>query len=67
MDLMSAHNAIQFLKSNRSEKFKLKPPVTTNLDLKILEIRIPSGYCDMALKIVHIHAKLLKLRCTQQK
>lgn len=47
---------------NRSpEEFKLRPPVTKNLDVKILKIRIPYGYCDIALKIVHLITKLLKL------
>lgn len=50
--------------NHSTEEFKLRLPMTKKLDLKILKSRIPSGYCDIDLKIAHLIIKLLMLWST---
>lgn len=56
MCLITADNIIKTVCcqiNHSTEEFKLRLPMTKNLDLKILKSRTP-GYCDIALKIVHL-------------
>lgn len=67
MCLISADKLLKRLLpiNHPTEEFKLSPPMTKkNLGLKIL--KIPSGYCDITLKLVHLITEVLMLWCALQ-